>query len=261
MALSSLLTIILITTVISSGTSVDTGGGFSIDCPCIDVSSVFIPASNCIVENTDDESGLFLYKSSTDDKSSCIPVTYGSSSCMQHDMSRNPLCLVDNYNISNQDAVLLPEFCRESWCYVDSTLCRDSSESFMRTDIFRDLLEANSLYYSYSTCNSTDYYTDHDFATTLSTKGKFISVVVPDMLSPSHYKEAFDNDEADGDGDGLSLVLYENDTVPWKGWVIEYLNDVLDMSDIGGFNYTYRSKYSSIVKNSSFWTASLSFNI
>lgn len=135
-------------------------------------------------------------------------------------------------------------------------------EFFRRTTKFDYVPGADSLYYSYSTCknNSIGHFTN--FITTQSSKRKFISSVVPEMMFPRHYKEGFNNGDIDGGskyGDGDEITLYRNNTIPWKGFLLHYLNDVLEMSDIGGLNYVPRSVSSSVSKTSSSYTASGTF--
>ena len=33
---------------------------------------------------------------------------------------------------------------------------------------------------------------------------------------------------------------YMNDTIPWQGWMIDYINDVMAVSDIKKLNFTHR---------------------
>ena len=182
---------------------VTTGYDGSIDCPCIDVSRLFFNAANCVVGNgnsinniellsTDGPGfGVSVYGSSIGGSSSsssnsgsnsgsgtyqstCFPLMYGSGSCKQHDLSVHPSCqqvIVDDDN--NNLPLPLPEFCYESFCYVDYNKCKDSKEIFRRTDLFGFL--DTDIYYSYSTCNSTaDYYTE--YISTQAVKEKFITV-------------------------------------------------------------------------------------
>ena len=156
----------------------------SIDCPCIDVSSLFISAANCVVGNgnsihnlellpTDGpDLGVSVYGSSTGNyASTCFPLMYGSGSCNQHDISVHPSCQVVDDDDNNLP-IILPEFCYESFCYVDYDKCKDSKEIFRRTDLF-GFLETD-IYYSYSTCNSTaNYYTE--YVSTQAVKDKFIT--------------------------------------------------------------------------------------
>ena len=191
----------------------------AIDCPCIDVSSTFLAAANCAVGNNGNnfthfeslpkELGVSVYGS--DGKSACFPSTYGSGSCKQHDLSGNPSCngkLKDGNNES-----IIPDFCFNSWCYVDREKCKNSDEVFLYTDLMGFL--GIDLYYSYSTCNSstTDW---TDFYSTEVVKNESIPVSIPEIWYPVHYKVN------DTNGDNITNIViheevaYFNDTIPWK---------------------------------------------
>ena len=157
----------------------------SIDCPCIDVSSLLISAANCVVGNGNSINNLELLPtdgpglgvsvhglSTGNYASTCFPLMYGSGSCNQHDISVHPSCQVVDDD-GNNLPISLPEFCYESFCYVDYNKCKDSKEIFRRTDQF-GFLETD-IYYSYSTCNSTaNYYME--YKSTQAIKDKFITV-------------------------------------------------------------------------------------
>ena len=80
----------------------------------------------------------------------------------------------------------------------------------------------------------------------------FILFVVPGFWHPAHYKIG-----ASGSHNDISEQDYLNDTIPWEGWLMNYLDAVLEVSDISGWNYTHRSGGSSVVVTSSIWTAAV----
>ena len=81
---------------------------------------------------------------------------------------------------------------------------------------------------------------------------RFILFVVPEFWYPVHYKIG-----ANGSHNDVSEQDYLNDTIPWEGWLMDYLDAVLDVSDISGLNYTHRSGGSAVVVTSSVYTASV----
>ena len=101
---------------------------------------------------------------------------------------------------------------------------RDSSHPFRRTQRFDYLPGADSLYYSYSTCenNAVDHFTNH--TTTRYTTGKFISVVVPEIMPPYHLKYGHNKTEFNENGIGVEEFIYKNDNIPWKGYIIDYIS-------------------------------------
>jgi hypothetical protein len=67
---------------------------------------------------------------------------------------------------------------------------------------------------------------------------------------PLHYKDSNNLDTDRG------AEHYTNDEVPWRGWIVDYLVAILEVSDIGGFDYTYRSKGSDVY-SASLYTAAV----
>lgn len=179
----------------------------SVDCPCID--SVFPDLLGC--------------QTGDDGTPSCYPESFGASVCASHDLSVDPLC-------SGEEGGF-PEYCTEKWCFVDFEKCKASSERMFLSDTAPDA----GLYYSYSTCNSSETAWS-TFLSTQNLKGKYLTVTIPGYWSPAHYKLNSDGVEASWD----SAEFY-NDSVPWFGWTIEYLEALASVTEIGGFNYTFRS--------------------
>jgi len=74
------------------------------------------------------------------------------------------------------------------------------------------------------------------FGTIDALKDKTLSVTIPDMWYPVHYKS-----NADGEVYNFSGAEYYNNSVPWQGWMIDYMNAIVDMSGATGLNYTFRT--------------------
>jgi len=202
----------------------------SIDCPCIDVESFF---SNKTLYESKSSNGKDLVISSL---GNYLPVDYGGSYCASHDLEVDPLC-----NNNNK----APDYCENEWCYVDKEQCMQSSEFLYKSNNFPEL------YYSYSTCDSTA----ENWLISLSTsliRNEDVLVTIPAILKPAHFKN-------DMSGNGTE---YSDDSIPWKGWIIDYLDAVYDVANtdgakgIGSFKYvtvsTGRSK-----SNKSQWEASI----
>ena len=173
------------------------------DCPCID--SFFPPGTIC------NENG-------------CYGEDYGASACALHDvLAEDPLCIGDSP----------PDYCSEEWCYVDVNQCKLSSEAVFASDIAPT---SAGLHYSYSTCNSTvDAWKKH--LTTKDIRGKYVDVVIPQISHPRHYKMTESGEIA-----ASNSAEYYNDTIPWQGWIIDYLSAIADNTEIAGFNFTFRSR-------------------
>ena len=167
------------------------------------------------------------------------PEDFGASFCAQHDIiAQDPLCMSETP----------PDYCAEQWCYIDIQKCKRSSEGYFQSDS----APSSGLYYSYSTCNSTvDPWKAH--LTTSKLQDEFIGVVIPGFWAPAHYKLTESGEIAEWD----SEAEYYNDTVPWRGWIIDYLEALAESTDIAGFNYTFRSGGSDVVSPSSAWTAAV----
>jgi len=140
------------------------------DCPCIDsASNPIVPIATCRINEQDIANTGLLFNEA------CYPLTYGRSICDAHDLKVNPLC-----NSSNPD---LPEYCHDEWCYVDFEKCKRSDKMMRKSDYYPG---SNDIFYSYSTCGSTEY-NWVDFSTTVILKGKELTVTIPGMWSPGMF--------------------------------------------------------------------------
>jgi hypothetical protein len=72
------------------------------------------------------------------------------------------------------------------------------------------------------------------------------------MWIPAHYKLAADGNKALSTGSE-----YFDDSIPWQGWVIDYLDAVLEISNMKSFNYTHRSGGSEVAVTSSIYTGAV----
>jgi hypothetical protein len=200
----------------------------SVDCPCIDTTVYTARIHNCMFNDT--ESGFWHYPTGPNavGPGSCYPQSYGSGHCTAHDVIADPLCSSDSSSVNEANSP--PEYCQESWCSVDPLKCKLSNERFFSWQL--PLLRDQGVFYSYSTCNSTNDAWEQ-FTTIRQIENQEMSVVFPIIWHSAHYK--------DSSFDDFGVQHYYDDTVPWKGWVVDYLEAVLEVSNIGGFNYTFRS--------------------
>jgi hypothetical protein len=150
-------------------------------CPCIDVSSIISPLTSRICTLPTGENGT---KFSID--GICVPYSYGSSQCLQHDLLHDPSCSLDKMGEKPVEA-----YCFRPWCYIDAKACmKDSEERTYRSDYF-SFDSGIDLYYSYSTCNSTadDWFTAKDGKVNDNSILNGISILasVPTYLIPSKF--------------------------------------------------------------------------
>ena len=240
------------------------GGGGFVDCPCIDSTVYTTAIQNCnfsVVEEggvSSTQPGFWIYgpnnyQTTTTDSSSgsdsnvnvpfpggsCYPINFGSHSCQAHDFGVDPLCS----SVADGER---PLYCQNQWCYVDPTKCKDSDHLYYKSTFLG--LRQQEVYYSYSTCNSSN--TDWDNFNTFNKLANVdVTITIPGLWEPGHYKDI--------DEDNLTEEhLYLDDSIPWKGWVIDYLEAVLQLSNIGSFNYTYRSQGTKVISPSAY-TASM----
>jgi hypothetical protein len=119
-------------------------GTSSKGCPCINVSSVMSSFTSRICTLPTGETGTKLTVDGI-----CVPYSFGSSKCLQHDLLHDPSCSLDNMGETPVEA-----YCFRPWCYVDASCTKNSYERIYRSDYF-SFDSGIDLYYSYSTCNST----------------------------------------------------------------------------------------------------------
>jgi len=173
----------------------------------------------------------------------CFPTSYGSSFCSAH--VESPCTLQFDKNPSAQ------------WCYVDYKKCKWSNETLYKSRIFKDL---NGLYFSFSTCNPSwdSTRTETLFTTSSSSnikEGMTLRVSIPESSLSLHYKKV--NGEI---LNGTVKELYD-DSIPWEGAAIDYMNDVVKNCNLlGNIEYHLRtpsSEVSRVENNESIYDASV----
>ena len=170
---------------------------------------------------------------------SCVAYDYGSSACLQHDLVHDPNCQGD------PSTAVVPPWCFQAWCYVDANSCKKNSEEDMyKSEYFPPQYD---IYYSYTTCNSTDYFWQQQSSANNVTVagGVNISVAVPGLyVYPMINKQL-------PDGTILWTTTedkryYFDDTIPYGGIYIDYVNSVVNISkgDIQSVAFTHTSRAS-----------------
>ncbi len=198
-------------------------------CNCIDQASVLASLTNRDCTTAAGKPGVYLKLGG-----SCVSYDYGSSACLQHDLLHDPLCQGD------PSAAVIPTYCSQSWCYVNAASCKkNSEEKIYRSDIFPD---QHDIFYSYSTCNSTNLFS-HGTDTRVA-GGINITAVVPDYQYPTLNKQL-------PDGTVLNYQYeqgdeYFDDTIPFGGIYIDYVKSIVQLSngDIQNVTFTHTSKAS-----------------
>ena len=204
-------------------------------CSCINQTSLLASLDNrdCITPNG--LSGVYLTLGG-----SCVAYEYGSNACLQHDLIHDPICQGD------PSTTVVPPWCMQAFCFVDASSCRKNSEE----DIYKsDYFPQHDIFYSYSTCNSTDYFWQQHVgssATNASVAGGVnISAAVPVLYNPVLMKYLPDGTlvrrQTDADD-----AYYFDDRVPFGGIYIDYVNSIVKLSngDIQNVTFTHTSRAS-----------------
>ncbi|KAL7532059.1 hypothetical protein ACHAWF_003999 [Thalassiosira exigua] len=183
----------------------------------------------------------------------CVPLTYGSSPCQQHDLINDPACAIE---LAGQYQVP-PLYCFRAWCFVYPDACkRNSEEVLYGSYYFADWAYGSAAaFYSYSTCNSTaedwlDYVHDkenHLFG------GVVVATLIPEYRFPMHYKR----DPASGSPLSVAGDEYYERGVPYQGIYPRYMKELVKVSDgdIKEVVYTHRSCASESLHPTSNFTA------
>ena len=211
-------------------------------CGCINQTSVLASLDNRDCTTATGVPGIYLTLGG-----SCVAYEYGSSACLQHDLIHDPKCQGDP-----SSAVIEP-YCFQSWCYVDASSCKKNSDEVVyKSDSFPQL----DIFYSYTTCNSTNYFTQIN--NTLSVAGGVnVSAAVPTLMHPMMNKEL---------PDGTSIwtrtddrKYYFDDSIPYGGIYIDYVNSIVQLSkgDIQNVTFTHTSRASAIQHPRSSFTAAV----
>jgi len=203
-------------------------------CKCINQTSVLASLQNRDCTTAIGKPGVYLNLGG-----SCVAYDYGSSACLQHDLIHDPICQTD------ASTTAVPPYCFQTWCYVDANSCRkNSEEDIYKTEYFSP---SNDIFYSYATCNSTDYFwqQQQQLGSNVSVIGGInITAAIPDYQYPTLNKRL-------PDGTVLNHQYergdeYFDDSVPFGGIYIEYINSVVKISngDIQNVTFTHTSKAS-----------------
>lgn len=197
-------------------------------CPCLGemthISTPKTPDGSClhagIIENVQGSWDSF-----------CYPLSYGIN-CASHDKNLEPLCNDPNNEL---------DFCGEPFCFVDPSKCKFSkNDDYARSSLFPNL------YYSYTTCGSSDKWSNFVVETELN--GATLRVGVPALSFPAHFK-------MDTNGNPINAVKDINEGVgEFQGMYIELLNDVAARAN---FTIQYESVAAGTVKeyNGNTWSA------
>ena len=233
----------------ASSSSVTTGNE---DCPCIDAVQALSSLEKRSCQTYSGESGILL----TPELASCVPLYYGSNFCLQHDLLFSPVC---------QDLDETKTYCLRRWCYVDLDSCKtNSSDRIYRSDYFGSssgLIFEDSggidLYYSYTTCNSTgadwEKYKKEQLPAD-KVLGAVSLVSLATNVMPFGFKRG-----PTGDILNSTSPEYKNDSVPYQGVYIDYIEKLIGISngDILMVNYTHRSNAASLINPTSTGTATV----
>ena len=87
-------------------------------CPCIDESNVLSSLTERSCQTTGGSPGVMLTA-----EGPCVPYSYGSNQCLQHDFIHDPKCTMPADGGTN-----IPEYCFRSFCYVDAKKCMALSD-------------------------------------------------------------------------------------------------------------------------------------
>jgi len=128
-------------------------------CPCINTTSILSNLTDRYCTLSNGQKGIQLTLGG-----SCVPFSYGASTCQQHDLLHDPSCKLDqlftdqsalsNTTSSNNNNIV-PAYCFRAFCYVDANTCKKYSEERVYRSGYFGYEENIDIYYSYSKCNST----------------------------------------------------------------------------------------------------------
>ena len=200
----------------------------SAGCPCIDVTERLLeyelPNQSCIVKLPSFEA-----------EHTCLPRGFGSYHCSDWDSNSSEVCLT----------LPRPSWCSMPWCYVDPLQCRFSDHDVQRGSYFTML--DPPIFFSYGTCMAPGTTYDIGAYLTYSTSARFhhalndkhLRVVIPTMDYPTHFKRHPATSQiVVGAGQ-----LYQNDSVPFEGSMIDYLDALFATANAASVSYTWSSNF------------------
>ena len=200
-------------------------------CKCINQTSVLASLQNRDCITSTGQPGVYLTIGG-----SCVPYTFGSGGCLQHDLLHDPTCQ------ANLSTTAVPPWCYQTWCYVDANSCKkNSEEDIYKSDYFQS---QNNIFYSYSTCNSTEYFWQlQSSSVDVSVMGGIsLSAAIPDYQFPMLGKQSTNGTELTHQHERGEE--YFNDSIPFTGLYIDYINSLVQISneDIQNVTFTHTSK-------------------
>eukprot|EP00956_Cyclotella_meneghiniana_P012087 scaffold17153_cov65-Cyclotella_meneghiniana.AAC.2 len=205
-------------------TETKTRGTGNSGCPCINTTNTLLQVQDRECTLQDGSRGVYAGSGQM-----CVEPSYGSSFCKQHDLISDPDCsLTDN----NLDEHLIPQYCSRPWCYVDLQQCKKSKEIIYRSSYF-DTDTGVDVFFSYSTCNSTsdDFFEAQETALVLNGLGGIdILANVPNYYYPYMFKKNSDGENIESTMDEGGEECYYNDTIPWEGAAIKYVQEIIQVS-------------------------------
>mmetsp|Transcript_36129 Transcript_36129/g.67048 ORF Transcript_36129/g.67048 Transcript_36129/m.67048 type:complete len:698 (-) Transcript_36129:205-2298(-) len=216
-------------------------------CPCTNEAAALssLTERSCEVASTGEPGVLFKMGGY------CVPISYGSSKCLLHDLHNDPACFVDGDDI-------IPPYCFRPFCYVDADVCaRESNERVYRSDYF-NIDSGVDVFYSYSTCNSTcdDWLGAVDGKVEPVNLGQItIKANIPRYVLPMMYKR----DPISNEILNVMGSEYYDNSVPYEGVYPSFAEKIMKFSqgDIKNITYTHRSKVSSDLHPTSSFTAAV----
>ena len=129
--------------------------------------------------------------------------------------------------------------------------CIKSQNLVYRSSTF----EETRLYYSYSTCGSSaEDWLDFD-TTKIFLKNETLRVAIPALTWPLHYKVNPTSGERAKDFEGPEYFM---DEIPWNGWIIDYFDEMLKVSNMPPVEYVHTSVGSQNKGIGSTWTQAVS---
>mmetsp|Transcript_30958 Transcript_30958/g.48486 ORF Transcript_30958/g.48486 Transcript_30958/m.48486 type:complete len:749 (-) Transcript_30958:92-2338(-) len=201
-------------------------------CNCIDQNSVLASLEKRDCTTSTGQPGVYLRPFS-----SCVSYDYGSSACLQHDLLHDPLCQGD------LSTTTVPPYCFQSWCYVNSTSCKkNSEEEIFKSEYFPPQY---NIFWSYSTCNSTDHFWQQHLESSANSvsviSGTDLAAIIPDYRYPTMNKQLPGGAVWERTEDN---TYYFDDTIPFGGIYIDYIKEIVKISngDIQNVTFTHTSK-------------------
>ena len=127
-------------------------------CPCLNTTTTLSSLTDRYCTLSNGQKGIQLTLGG-----SCVPFSYGASTCQQHDLLHDPSCKLDQLftdqttlsNTTTNNNNIVPPYCFRAFCYVDAKTCKKYSEERVYRSGYFGYEENIDIYYSYSTCNST----------------------------------------------------------------------------------------------------------